>query len=470
MSPKKRLTQLRDDATGQVLVLSVVFMTVLLAMAGFALDVGHAYLVQRQLQSGVDAAALAGAQELPDAAVAVQTAQDYGPTPAIAPASKPNDVTTVDNAVTTVTTKCLRSYGCVGRRAKQNGIEVSATSEVPTWFLKVIGRDSFTVHARSTACSPCTSKAFDVMIVLDRTGSMCNSGSGSCTTARDLDNAKNGVRQFLQAMDPGLDKVGLAVFPPIVEGQSACATPTNGNRRYGYDAWWPSWDKRDRTGRVITSDAGIYTVAPPQFDYLTESPAGSGNWVLANSVITNAINCLPASGSTSYANAMVEAKRQLARNGNGVTPDGISRGVAQDVIVYLTDGAANTMPHNGWLPTNPVADGLLPIDLEVYGTNEPAPAPRNRPCRAGVVAADWAKAQGTLIYTIGFGLAGGGNGEQCNEPGGTPLNPETTLRAMATDASAYYGTPEGADLGRVFEQIAYDIRERAGRLVQNGAA
>ena len=255
-----------------------------------------------------------------------------------------------------------------------------------------------------------------------------------------------------------------------MQGASACTAPSNGARRYGYDAWWPSWDRRDRNGNPITSDAGFYNVASPDFGYLTESPANSGNWVLANTQINNTLNCLQAAGTTSYANALVEAKRELVRNGNGMTPDGTSRGNAQDIIVYLTDGAANTMPHNGWLPTNPVADGLLPLDLEPYGTNEPPPSPTNRPCRAGVVASTWAKAQNTLIYTIGFGLAGGGNGEQCNEPGGTPLNPETTLRAMATDSSTYYGTAEGQDLGRVFEQIAYDIKDRAGRLVQNGAS
>jgi len=458
---RKRLEHVRDDERGQTLVIAVIFLTVLLAMAGVALDVGHAYLVQRQLQAGVDAAALAGAQELPDVSLATQTAQDYGPTPAVSPATKPNDVTTVDNAVMNVTTKCLRTYGCVGRRAKQNGIEVTATSEVPTWFLRVIGRDSFTVNAKSTACSPCTSKAFDVMVVLDRTGSMC---TGNCN---DLNNAKNGVRQFLLAMDPGLDKVGLAVFPPRVEGRSICEAPSNSRSRYGYDAWWPSWDRRDRNGRPIGSDAGFYTLASPDFGYLVESPADSGNWVLSGSSINNAINCLQAAGTTSYGNAMVEAKRELVRNGNGSTPDGMNRGNAQDVIVYLTDGAANTMPHNGWLPTNPVADGLLPLDLEAWGNGSGSPP--DRPCRAGIEAANWAKAQGTLVYTIGFGLAGGGNGERCNEPGNT-LNPELTLRTMATDANAYYGTPEGADLGQVFEQIAYDIKDRAGRLVENGAS
>jgi Putative Flp pilus-assembly TadE/G-like len=449
-------------------VLTVGLLVVLLAFAGFAIDVGHAFLVQRQLQAGVDAAALAGAQELPDAAIATQTALDYGPTPALAGnPSKPNDVTTVDNAVTNVTIKCLRSYGCVGRRAKKNGIEVTASSNVPTWFAKVLGRNSFTVHANSTACSPCAAKGFDVMVVFDRTGSMC---TGGCA---DLNNAKNGVRQFLKAMDPGLDKVGLAVFPPVLQATSNCAIPYQGTqggrngRRYGYDAWWPDWDRRNRNGTPNLADTSKYAIVSPDFDYLAESPAGSGNWVLTNNGLNSTLNCLQAAGNTSYANAIVEAKHELVLRGNGNTPDGMSRGNAPDVIVFVTDGAANTMPQHSVLPTNPVADGLPSLDLEPYGTNTGNPV--NRPCRAGVVAADWAKQQGTLIYVIGFGLAGGGNGEECNEPGGTALNPETTLRAIATDPTTYYGTPEGGDLGLVFEQIASDIRDRQGRLVPDGS-
>jgi uncharacterized membrane protein len=54
-------------------------MTMMLVMVALVVDIGKAYLVQRQLQAGVDAAALAGAQFLPDPAEATQTAQDYGP-------------------------------------------------------------------------------------------------------------------------------------------------------------------------------------------------------------------------------------------------------------------------------------------------------------------------------------------------------------------------------------------------------
>ena len=74
----KRLNRLRDDA-GQVIAFTLVCMVVLIGVVGFAVDVGHAYLVQRQLQSGVDAGALAGAQELPDVTLATNAARQYGP-------------------------------------------------------------------------------------------------------------------------------------------------------------------------------------------------------------------------------------------------------------------------------------------------------------------------------------------------------------------------------------------------------
>ena len=41
-------------------------MVMLLVMVALVVDIGKAYLVQRQLQAGVDAAALAGAQHLPE--------------------------------------------------------------------------------------------------------------------------------------------------------------------------------------------------------------------------------------------------------------------------------------------------------------------------------------------------------------------------------------------------------------------
>src|SRR3954469_13612856 len=62
---KQAICRWRDES-GQAIVLSAVWMVVLLGMAGLVIDVGSWYRAPRNLQSDADAAALAGAQELPD--------------------------------------------------------------------------------------------------------------------------------------------------------------------------------------------------------------------------------------------------------------------------------------------------------------------------------------------------------------------------------------------------------------------
>ena len=63
---------------GQAMVLTVVFLVVLLGMSAMVLDVGSWYRADRDTQSTADAAALAGAQSLPeDPATATQLARQY---------------------------------------------------------------------------------------------------------------------------------------------------------------------------------------------------------------------------------------------------------------------------------------------------------------------------------------------------------------------------------------------------------
>jgi hypothetical protein len=433
-----------SDATGQALVVTVVFLVVLLGMAGFAIDVGHAYLVQRQLQAGVDAAALAAAQELPDTSRAIAAANAYGPTPG---ASKPNQVTTVDNAVTSATTRCVelvpgRRPRCSGTPAPVNAIRVTAESVVPTFFAKIVGRDSFTVHASATACSPCSPKPLDIMLVLDRTGSMCQVGNGQDDhpQCHDLANAKQGINTFLGYMDPSLDKVGLAVFPPAYNDQSLCTTPTNGQKRYGYDTWWPHWipGPADQT-------PGIYAIASLTDDYLTET---GGTWGLnPGSPLNLMIECTQSAGTTSYANAIEEAQHELDDHG---------RGDVQDVIVFLSDGAANTTPRH------------VPSYLD--NVND-----RAHPCGAGVKAAARAKARGTVVYSIGYDLNGlGTDYERCRtvNPDGSmgaadSLTAYDAIGQIATDKEHFYLKPDPGQLNTIFTSIAADISRPASRLIDD---
>jgi Flp pilus assembly protein TadG len=67
------MTFARKNEDGQAVVLIILALVVLLGMCAMVLDVGSWYHTQRQLQGTADAAALAGAQQLPTTPVAAQT-------------------------------------------------------------------------------------------------------------------------------------------------------------------------------------------------------------------------------------------------------------------------------------------------------------------------------------------------------------------------------------------------------------
>ena len=71
-----------SEEQGQAVVFVVMAMVAVIAVVGFVIDIGHAYQAQRSLQGAADAAALAGAQQLPDPVLARQTATAYGSTAA----------------------------------------------------------------------------------------------------------------------------------------------------------------------------------------------------------------------------------------------------------------------------------------------------------------------------------------------------------------------------------------------------
>ena len=166
---------------GQAIVFVALMLVILIAVVGIVVDVGMAFRTQRQLQAAADAAALAGAQKLPDPTLAAQTAQTFGTGP-----SGTNQISNVTVAES-VATACVTTIpGC----RPVNTVSVSENASIPTFFSKIVGFNSFNVKVKATACSPCGSKPVDIMLVLDRTGSMCQDSAGradpSCT---DLNNA-----------------------------------------------------------------------------------------------------------------------------------------------------------------------------------------------------------------------------------------------------------------------------------------
>ena len=230
---------------GQILAVVALALVALLGICAFAIDVGYAYYAKRQLQSATDAAALAGAQDLPNATTAIATATSY------AAANTPGEPLEHDVHLPDE----VHDHGC-----HRNGLQLRgeperssscpAAASTNAWFSRLFGINHFDVTAHANACSPCSSTPVDIVLAVDRTGSMCTP-TGSGGTCTDLDNAKDGIRTMLGMMNPPAAQIGMVAFPPVqTTGTSPCAAPYNslGNNGYdGYDSADPRLsDRRDQ--------------------------------------------------------------------------------------------------------------------------------------------------------------------------------------------------------------------------------
>jgi len=377
-----------------VLPFITVFMLLLLVTCGVVIDLGHAYRVKRALQASADAAAAAGAGQLPDPMLAVSTAHTYS--------AEDGGLNTIDG-ITGVSVNASADCATGPKFCNPaNTVHVTTTANVPTTFLRLIGIDTITETVRARACSPCGAVPLDIIIALDRSGSM---GGGKMQSARD------GINAFLSTMDPAVDQVGLVVFPPASAG-GACVAGAQSN----YD--------------VVSNP---YLVVPMSTDYGTMV----GNSLVLNpaSSLVSTVNCVAPGGSTAYANAIDASQTELAARG---------RAGVQDVIVLLSDGAANTGP--GYLPAS-----------SSY---------RTQPCNQAVASAASAKGAGTLVYSIAYDLTGSG-AEMCQRDGGGNEAPAISatgaLQAIASPGN-YYAQPTADQLTTIFLAISADLGRGSTRL------
>jgi putative Flp pilus-assembly TadE/G-like protein len=123
------MNRFSGDQRGQVVVLTVLFLAGLMGMATLVIDAGSWFRAQRDMQRVADAAALAGAQELPES-----TSKAY------------------TNAIS-YTTKNAGSGGATSTVTfpKSNTIRVHSTRKVNGFFARVFHVDSFTVGASASA-------------------------------------------------------------------------------------------------------------------------------------------------------------------------------------------------------------------------------------------------------------------------------------------------------------------------------
>jgi len=190
----QRLRDLRSES-GQTLVLMTAAMLTLLGVVGLVLDVAIHLEQRRQLQNAVDAAAHAGAQMLPDTSLAAARADQYfnANQPTGGPAALSISFPTPD----------------------QEQIEIVGTLDVHYTFLALFGNDGATVSVRAVAGAQLT----DIVLALDRSGSMCRDSHGLTSNCpapppahEPMTSVKAAANGFADLFEPGYTRVGLVSF------------------------------------------------------------------------------------------------------------------------------------------------------------------------------------------------------------------------------------------------------------------
>lgn len=147
------LERRRNRQAGQALALTAISLVVLVGMLGFGIDMGVLRYEQRLQQTAADAAALAGASNLP-----VNGAGSLGVVDGAKNASADNGFTdngTDCGAGAAVNTVCVKVNNPPQQSKTHNGdsnyVEVLVSAVQPTYFARIFGKTKTTVTARAVA-------------------------------------------------------------------------------------------------------------------------------------------------------------------------------------------------------------------------------------------------------------------------------------------------------------------------------
>ena len=192
-APGGRAEKRRGRRGFVLLTTSAMVLLVLLPAIGLAIDVGIMYLVQSVLSAACDAASLAGARDLARGSnSSAQTANAEATAAAYFNANFPSGYFGATNLQLTSVAAINSTY--------MRSVTTTASVNLPLIFLRALGQNSITLNASAVA----TRRDVNVMIVMDRSGSLAQ--SGSCTPLKAA--AVSFVNKFAQ----GRDNVGLITF------------------------------------------------------------------------------------------------------------------------------------------------------------------------------------------------------------------------------------------------------------------
>ncbi len=393
---------LREES-GQALPWISLAMVMMVGMTGFVVDMGRAMVINNRLQAGTQAAALAGANDLPNNTFAndANTFSSSSWTVNNATVNGDNYSGMMPNVTTNVAGYCSTfvantlGIACVPTStgsAKINAMVVTQTVTMPTTFMRLLGIPSITFTSTATAAWKGSARLpYNLAVILDATGSMnaLDSGNDGCNSSAAFACALSGVQSLLTNLTPcaagggcttssvGLDEVALYAFPGL-SNTSAVSDDVNCNAQiaapnvtYTSDGGFGENDSNvyygfpgSSTGTTLLPNPPYYQIVGFSDDYKTSTGALSSSSNLVKAIGgAGESNCkyissgtyykeygagqvspwagIQAAGGadTYYAGIIYQAQSDLYSQYTTRLNNGQQ---TQNVMVLLSDGDANT--------------------------------------------------------------------------------------------------------------------------------
>lgn len=472
------------DEAGSLAIAMSIMLPVIITAVGVGVDLGRAYVVQDRLSRALDAAALAAASSTGTTAVIEDRFQDF-----FAANYPPAALGDPYNLTFSQT---------------EDEVSVSASADVETTFMSLVGIDSLTVDASAVVIKAL--RGLEVALVLDNTGSMWGTMNGQPniyalkTASRNFvtilfdrveedDQVRIGIVPYAAMVNPGSAAIAIThnpfTVPYTVTSMYAPYSTTDNaawrgcvfERAYPHDVqdtstavggmWQPfRWPDTPTTGTTTDNDwranNGTLTLSVPSGS--PDSTARNSNaWRHPNlgcptpivplssnyTQLINEINALSAwnRGGTMGNIGLAWGVRVLSPQAPFTEGHAYDREDWRKIIVMMTDGNNEVFCYStaNNCSNQSASDetAYRRVAANVLGTTT----------RTGMLNAvnarmtetcNYAKSLGITIYTITFANS---------------LNQATRdlYRNCASDAGKYYNAPTQADLIAVFEQISREL-------------
>jgi len=431
------LRRFLKEEVGQSAAILIVSITSVMGMAGMAIESAHVYYAYRLLQASTNAAALAGASQMPNTTNASSSVTQYS-----AQTGELNANTMLTSVAATPTYLCLSTVtsslnvDCstsTGAAGGYNAVKVTQSATIPLWFGGLIGYRQLNVTAVATAAMRGGANTpWNIAIVVDTTASMADEDSGLQCNNTQINCALAGLQVLLGDLYPcGLgqtctatgatpvDSVSLFVFPAVTTATQSkdyvCKTSNPTIVAYTIPNTSPVYTSGGPASNLMLPSGDTYQVLGFSHDYMTSDSAtslrqASSTVIAAGDSGVSGCSGLQAPGGegTYYAQVIYAAQAALAtqqsnnpgsRNAMIILTDGDATACASNA--NTTAGACNTKSEI--VATEGTLNGTGTKTTNASGYESYTYPSALGECGQAVLASQYAATQGTTVYTIGYG-------------------------------------------------------------------